>query len=103
MKVLTKLANSPRRAWFCVLHRKTCGAMASQGTRQSVNIYTLLTTGDNWEFQGPDGTVSVKVQQRMRSNGGDTCCTAGLCHMGIVLQPSFLVYVSRSGGCSLRP
>ena len=56
-----------------------------------VMTYTLLAMGDQWEFEGPEGTVSVKVQSRMRSNSGDTCCAASLGHLGIVLQPSFLV------------
>lgn len=40
---------------------------------------------------GVQGQVSVKVSPRMRSNSGDTCCTAALQHQGIVLQPSFMV------------
>ena len=59
--------------------------------RHSVITYTLLATGDHWEFEGPDGTVNVKVLPRMRTNSGDTCCAAALGHHGIVLQPSFLV------------
>lgn len=56
-----------------------------------VMSYTLLATGDRWEFKGPEGAVSVKVQPRMRTNSGDTCCAAALGHLGRVLQPSFLV------------
>lgn len=57
----------------------------------AVISYTLLSTGDQWEFHGPQGPVSVKVSPRMRTNSGDTCCVAALQHQGIVLQPSFLV------------
>ena len=57
----------------------------------AVMAYTLLATGEQWTFEGPEGPVSVKVVPRMRSNSGDTCCTAALQHQGIVLQPSFLV------------
>jgi DNA-binding transcriptional LysR family regulator len=47
--------------------------------------------GEQWEFDGPDGHVVVKVSPRVRTNSGDTCCAAALQHQGIVLQPSFLV------------
>lgn len=52
---------------------------------------SLLSTGENWEFAGPDGRVSVKVSPRMRTNSGETCTVAALQHQGIVLQPSFMV------------
>ena len=53
--------------------------------------YSLLAAGDTWEFQGPDGPVSVKVRPRMRTNSGDVCRAVALAHQGIVLQPWFLV------------
>lgn len=56
-----------------------------------VMAYSLLSTGENWEFTGPDGAVSVRVRPRMRTNSGDSCRVAALRHKGIVLQPSFLV------------
>jgi DNA-binding transcriptional LysR family regulator len=59
--------------------------------QQAVMAYTLLATGEHWEFQGPEGPVTVKVTPRLRTNSGETCCAAALQHQGIVLQPSFLV------------
>ena len=59
--------------------------------RHTVLAYSLLSMGENWEFDGPDGPVSVKVAPRLRSTSGDTCRTGALQHMGIVLQPGFLV------------
>lgn len=57
-----------------------------------VFAYKLLTTGDVWNFEGPDGQAApVKVNPRMRTNSGDSCLEAALQHHGIVLQPSFLV------------
>ena len=53
--------------------------------------YTLLSTGDHWEFEGPQGPVGVTVSPQMRTNSGDTCCAAALQHRGLVLQPTFLV------------
>jgi DNA-binding transcriptional LysR family regulator len=56
-----------------------------------VLAYSLFSMGDQWEFTGSEGVVSVKVTPRMRTNSGDTCRVAALHHQGIVLQPSFLV------------
>ena len=63
----------------------------SEMAQHAVISYTLMAMGELWEFDGPDGPVSVKVRPRMRTNSGDTCCAAALQHQGIVLQPSFLV------------
>jgi DNA-binding transcriptional LysR family regulator len=57
----------------------------------TVLAYSLLAAGDTWEFEGPAGPVSVKVQPRMRSNSGDVCRAVAVAHQGIVLQPLFLV------------
>lgn len=59
-------------------------------TRHSIIAYSLLATGDNWEFDGPHGRVSVKVSPRIRTNNGDTCRVVALQHGGIVLQPTFM-------------
>jgi DNA-binding transcriptional LysR family regulator len=56
-----------------------------------VLTYSLFSMGDQWDFTGPEGSASVKVTPRMRTNSGDTCRVAALRHQGIVLQPSFLV------------
>ena len=56
-----------------------------------VLAYTLLTTGDAWAFEGPEGPVTVKVTPRMHTNSGDTCRAAALGHQGIILQPTFLI------------
>lgn len=66
-------------------------AHPSQIAQHAVIAYTLLSTGEQWEFQGPQGPVTVKVTPRLRTNSGETCCAAALQHQGIVLQPSFLV------------
>lgn len=53
--------------------------------------YSLLSMGETWEFDGPDGHVVAPVSPRLRSNSGDTCRAVALAHGGIILQPSFLV------------
>ncbi len=69
------------------------GAPAHPGeiAGHTVFSYTLLASGDQWSFTGPQGPVSVRVDPKIRSNSGDTCCAAALQHQGIVLQPSFMV------------
>jgi DNA-binding transcriptional LysR family regulator len=70
----------------------------SELAHHDVMSYSLLSTGENWEFTGPDGPVSVKVTPRMRTNSGDTCSAAALQHQGIILQPSFMVGASLVAG-----
>ena len=57
----------------------------------AVMAYSLLSTGDQWEFDGPGGRVAVKVSARMRTNSGDTCRAVAIQSGGVVLQPSFMV------------
>jgi DNA-binding transcriptional LysR family regulator len=63
----------------------------SEIANHRVIAYSLLSTGDQWAFDGPEGPVTVRVTPRMITNSGDTCCAAALQHQGIVLQPTFLV------------
>lgn len=57
----------------------------------TVLAYSLFSAGDNWEFDGPQGKVTVKVTPQLHTNSGDTCRAAALQHQGIIYQPSFLV------------
>ena len=63
----------------------------SQIAGHAVLAYSLLATGDEWHFEGPEGPVAVKVAPRLRTNSGDSCRAVALQHGGIVLQPAFLV------------
>lgn len=80
------------------LRRQGTPEHPSEIAAHSVIAYSLLSGGNLWEFQGPDGPVSVKVAPRMLTNSGDTCCAAALHHQGIVLQPSFLVATHLASG-----
>ena len=73
------------------LQRHGTPAHPSDIAQHAAFTYTLLASGEQWSFEGPDGPVSVKVSARMRTNSGDTCVAAALQHQGIVLQPSFMV------------
>jgi DNA-binding transcriptional LysR family regulator len=80
------------------LRRHGTPAHPSDLAQHAVIAYSLLAMGDQWEFEGPVGPISVKVAPRMRTNSGDTCCAAALQHQGIVLQPSFLVATHLASG-----
>lgn len=73
------------------LRRYRVACDLSELVHHAVVAYSLFSMGENRVFTGPDGPVAVKVSPRLRSNNGDTCRTAALRHLGIVLQPSFLV------------
>jgi DNA-binding transcriptional LysR family regulator len=59
--------------------------------RHDALAYSLLSTGDTWEFDGPQGPTTVKVSPRLRTNSGDTCRVAALAGRGLIIQPSFLI------------
>ncbi|MFT7772482.1 LysR substrate-binding domain-containing protein [Roseateles sp.] len=73
------------------LRRRGAPSHPSELASHDVLTYSLFSMGDQWEFIGPEGAASVKVTPRLRTNNGDTCRVAALCHQGIVLQPTFLV------------
>jgi DNA-binding transcriptional LysR family regulator len=68
----------------------------------AVLSYSLLATGDQWSFDGPEGHVSVTVKPVMRTNSGDTCIAAARKHKGVVLQPSFMVNADLQSGALLE-
>jgi DNA-binding transcriptional LysR family regulator len=53
--------------------------------------YSNLATGNDWHFDGPDGSVSTRIRPWMHANNGETCCAAALAGQGVIHQPSFLV------------
>jgi DNA-binding transcriptional LysR family regulator len=67
-------------------------------TEHAVMSYSLLATGDQWDFEGPEGKVSVTVKPVMRTNSGDTCTAAARKNKGVILQPSFMVSADLRSG-----
>lgn len=53
--------------------------------------YAYAADKDEWQFNGPEGAVSVKTNVRMHSNNGDTCVAAALAGIGITRQPTFML------------
>jgi DNA-binding transcriptional LysR family regulator len=60
-------------------------------TKHAVLAYTYWSMRDEWTFEGPEGSVTVKTVPRLKTNNGDTNLAGALMHQGIVLQPTFLV------------
>jgi DNA-binding transcriptional LysR family regulator len=54
-------------------------------------LYTISERPAEWTFEGPQGSVSVKVAGSLRSNNGDLLHTAALAGEGIVVLPTFIV------------
>lgn len=73
------------------LKRRGTPAHPSELAHHDVLGYSLMAMGDQWQFTGPDGPVSVKVRPRMWTNNGDSCVAAALQGSGIQLQPTFLI------------
>jgi len=64
----------------------------------AVLSYSLLASGDQWSFEGPQGPLSVTVKPALRTNSGDTCIAAARKGRGVVLQPSFMVQADLQSG-----
>ena len=73
------------------LERKGIPKHPSELVEHDVVSYSRLATGDQWHFERPEGTISVKVRPRMWSNNGDSCIAACVQGAGIQLQPTFLI------------
>lgn len=67
-------------------------------TEHPVLAYSLLATGDQWDFEGPEGKVLVTVKPVMRTNSGDTCIAAARKGKGVIHQPSFMVNADLHSG-----
>ena len=60
-------------------------------TTHRVIAYSYWSTQDEWQFDGPNGRISVRTSPCIRTNNGDTCRAAALAHEGVILQPTFLI------------
>jgi DNA-binding transcriptional LysR family regulator len=55
--------------------------------------YSLLPDADSWQFQDAKNEISeVKIRAILKSNNGEQLRDAALAGLGVVLQPSFIVY-----------
>lgn len=59
--------------------------------QHQVISYSYNVSKDDWQFGGPEGPVTVKVNSRMHVNNGDSCVAAALGGVGITRQPTFMI------------
>ncbi len=59
--------------------------------QHGVVAYSNFASGNEWDFEGPQGSESVSTHSVVRCNNGDTCRAITLAGGGISLQPSFMV------------
>jgi DNA-binding transcriptional LysR family regulator len=73
------------------LRRRGTPRHPSELPQHDVIGYSLLSMGDQWQFTGPEGPVTVKVRPRLWTNNGNTSVAAAVRGAGIDLQPTFLI------------
>ncbi|QLF93703.1 LysR family transcriptional regulator [Pseudomonas sp. ABC1] len=75
------------------------GYLARHGTPRHPNelaghrviAYSNWAGRDEWRFESPQGSASVRTRACVHSNNGDTCRAIALGGGGILLQPDFLI------------
>ncbi|NML43667.1 LysR family transcriptional regulator [Ramlibacter sp. G-1-2-2] len=70
----------------------------SELERHAIVAYSYWSERDAWEFEGPEGKVTVRTTPWLRTNNGDVCRAAALQHQGIILQPTFIVGADLAAG-----
>jgi DNA-binding transcriptional LysR family regulator len=56
-------------------------------------LYTASDRSPMWRYRAPDGTEGVlPLDVRMRANNGGVLRDAGIAGMGVIREPSFIVY-----------
>jgi DNA-binding transcriptional LysR family regulator len=73
------------------LQRRGAPRHPSELPQHDVIGYSLLSMGDQWQFTGPEGPVTVVVRPRLWTNNGNTSVAAAVRGAGIDLQPTFLI------------
>ncbi|MBS0453871.1 MAG: LysR family transcriptional regulator [Proteobacteria bacterium] len=80
------------------LHERGVPQHPAQLSRHDVIGYSLGSMGDQWEFEGPSGPVTVRISPRLRTNNGNTNVAAAAMGAGIALEPAFLVAAELEAG-----
>jgi DNA-binding transcriptional LysR family regulator len=64
--------------------------------------YTNVPSPNIWDFEGPDGQVSVRVNPVMSCNNGEFTSVAAIRGLGIAREPEFIVAEALSEGRLVR-
>lgn len=65
-------------------------------------FYALQSSQDRWQFKGPDGAMSVRVQGNFQVNSSEAVREALLAGLGVGLVPTFAVGADLKSG-ALKP
>jgi DNA-binding transcriptional LysR family regulator len=61
-------------------------------THHNCLLYSYLSTGNEWLFQGPEGEIRVRVSGNFKSNNGHALREALLAGLGIAVSPDWLAH-----------
>ncbi|MBT4890127.1 MAG: LysR family transcriptional regulator [Rhodospirillales bacterium] len=64
----------------------------SELTNHNCLLYTYLLTGNEWSFDGPDGTFNVKITGSFKANNGDVLVSAASNGLGVLAAPTFIAH-----------
>lgn len=53
--------------------------------------YAYMTVRDEWQFQGPEGRISISVRGRFQANNGTLLTQAAVGGLGIAMIPLFMI------------
>jgi len=52
--------------------------------------YSYRARGDEWRFDGPDGSIAIQLKEMLQTNNGDALCAAAVAGGGIAILPTFI-------------
>ncbi len=61
-------------------------------------LYSYLSTGNEWSFQGPEGEIHVRVSGSFKSNNGHALARAVSAGVGIAMGPDWLMHEGLATG-----
>lgn len=71
-------------------------------TQHKTIVYTNITSPNIWDFEGPEGPVTVRVDPVMSCNNGEFTSIAAIRGLGIAREPEFIVAEALSEGRLVR-
>jgi len=91
--VARKIGDSPRVVIASPKYLETRGEPKTLQDLKDHNciVYTLLTTRNEWHFNGPKGKETIRVEGRFSVNNPRTICEAVTKNQGIAVVPVWLV------------
>jgi DNA-binding transcriptional LysR family regulator len=80
------------------LKKHGCPKRPEDLVHHSCLLYSYLSTGNEWLFQGPEGEIRVKVSGNFKSNNGHALREALLGGLGIAITPDWLAHEGLRNG-----